>query len=134
MSTLSGSCLCGQVAYTIEGQTTAFYHCHCLRCRKATGTGHASNILIKSTGINWLKGTDLIKSYQVPAANRFKNVFCSECGSPLPRHFPQMGMVILPAGSLDHEPGISPEARIFSGSRADWSCVDDITTFNEYPE
>ena len=134
MTTLTGSCLCGQIAYKIEGQTTAFYHCHCLRCRKATGTGHASNIRIKTSGIEWLKGDHLIKSYKVPEADRFKNDFCSECGAPLPRHFPNLGMVVLPAGTLDHEPDISPEARIFCGSRSDWSCHDDITAFNGYPE
>lgn len=134
MTTLTGSCLCGQIAYKIEGQTTAFYHCHCLRCRKATGTGHASNIRIKTSGIEWLKGDHLIKSYKVPEADRFKNDFCSECGAPLPRHFPNLGMVVLPAGTLDHEPDISPQARIFCGSRSDWSCHDDITAFNGYPE
>jgi len=134
MTTLTGSCLCGQIAYQIEGQTTAFYHCHCLRCRKATGTGHASNIRVKTTGIEWLKGEQLIKSYKVPEADRFKNDFCSECGAPLPRHFPNLGMVVLPAGTLDHEPDIQPEARIFCESRSEWSCSDDITAFAQYPE
>ncbi|MEZ5524989.1 MAG: GFA family protein [Pseudomonadales bacterium] len=134
MTTLTGSCLCGKTAYKIEGETTAFYHCHCQRCRKATGTGHASIIRVKASGIEWLRGEELIKQYKVPEAQRFRNDFCSECGASLPRHFPQMGMVVLPAGTLDHEPDIQPEARIFCGSRSDWSCSDEITSFSEYPE
>jgi len=134
MTTLTGSCLCSQVAYKIKGQTTAFYHCHCLRCRKATGTGHASIIRVTATEIEWLKGQALVKSYKVPAAQRFRNDFCSECGSSLPKYFPQMGAVVLPAGTLDHEPDIQPEARIFCESRAQWSCSDEITSFAEYPE
>lgn len=134
MTTLTGSCLCGQIAYEIKGDTTAFYHCHCQRCRKATGTGHASIIRVKSAGIEWLKGESLVKQYKVPEAQRFRNDFCTECGSSLPRHFPQLGMVVLPAGTLDHEPDISPEARIFCGSRTNWSCNDDIKSFPEYPE
>jgi len=134
MTTLTGSCLCAQVAYKIEGQTTAFYHCHCLRCRKATGTGHASIIRVKATSIEWTKGENLVKSYKVPEAQRFRNDFCSECGSSLPKHFAQLGMVVLPAGTLDHEPDITPEARIFCESRSEWSCSDDITSFAEYPE
>lgn len=134
MTTLTGSCLCGQVAYKIEGQTSAFYHCHCLRCRKATGTGHASIIRVKTAGIDWLRGEALVKSYKVPEAQRFKNDFCSECGSPLPRHFSNLGMVVLPAGTLDEEPDMLPEARIFYASRAEWSCSDQIEAFSEYPK
>lgn len=134
MTILTGSCLCGQIAYKIEGQTTAFYHCHCLRCRKTTGTGHASNIRVKTSGIEWLKGEQLIKSYKVPEASRFKNDFCSQCGSPLPRHFVNLGLVVLPAGTLNQEPDIQPEARIFYDSRAMWSCHDTLTVFDEYPQ
>jgi hypothetical protein len=31
-------------------------------------------------------------------------------------------MVFIPAGSLDEEPDIGPQARIFTGSRTAWSC------------
>ena len=34
---LSGSCLCGSVAYELQGDARRFYHCHCERCRKASG-------------------------------------------------------------------------------------------------
>ena len=80
-----GSCLCGAVQYEISGEAARFYHCHCRRCRKATGTGHASNLMIKPEHISWLKGEELIASYKVPEAERFTNRFCSQCGSSMPR-------------------------------------------------
>ncbi len=43
-TTLRGSCLCGAVHYEAVGEVRRFLHCHCSRCRKATGTGHASNL------------------------------------------------------------------------------------------
>src|SRR6202034_265236 len=43
-STVKGSCLCGAVKYEVTGEPKRFYHCHCSRCRKVTGTGHASNM------------------------------------------------------------------------------------------
>lgn len=45
-TTLMGSCLCGSVEYEVTGEAQRFYHCHCQRCRKATGKGHASNLLM----------------------------------------------------------------------------------------
>jgi hypothetical protein len=128
-----GSCLCGSVRYEIRGEPQRFYHCHCTRCRKATGTGHASNLFLKPGTITWLKGEDLIKAYKVPEAKRFTNCFCSVCGGRVPRLIPETGSIAIPAGSLDDEPPIHPQARIFWNSRAGWSCSDGVLpTFEEY--
>ena len=131
---ISGSCLCGAVQYEISGDPTKFYHCHCTRCRKATGTGHATNLFIQPGTLKWIKGEGMMKFYKVPEAKRFARQFCTTCGSPLPRVVPDTDIVILPAGTLDTEPAIKPQARIFWDSRASWSCSGDgLPTFSEYP-
>jgi hypothetical protein len=132
--TFRGSCLCGSVQYEISGEPKKFYHCHCSRCRKATGTGHASNMMIKPGSIKWTRGEELIRYYKVPEAKRFTNCFCANCGGRLPRYVKETDMIIIPAGSLDSDPVIRPGARIFWGSRADWSCGGDgLPVQPEYP-
>jgi hypothetical protein len=128
---LTGSCLCGAVRYKATGEPVRFYHCHCSRCRKASGTGHASNLFLKGS-LSILGGDDRIASYKPPEAERFTTTFCSTCGSRVPRFIEKIGMVFIPAGSLDVEPSIAPQARIFSGSRAAWSC--DATVLPEFSE
>jgi hypothetical protein len=133
--TLTGSCLCGALQYAIEGEPVHFYHCHCSRCRKATGTGHASNVFVSGGSLQWTGDTDLIASYKLPEAERFTRTFCKTCGGPLPKDIPGMNLAIIPAGTLDNEPNISPEARIFQDSKTDWSCSgDEIHCFSTYPE
>ncbi len=132
--TFKGSCLCGAVKYELTGEPKRFYHCHCSRCRKATGTGHASNIMVKEESFKWLGGEDLLKRYKVPEAERFYTHFCSICGCAMPRPVPEIDAIVIPAGSLDNEIDIKPEARIFWDSRVEWSCSGDgIRTFSEYP-
>jgi len=132
--TVKGSCLCGAVKYEVTGEAQRFYHCHCQRCRKASGTGHASNLLITPhTGISWLQGEELLSRYKVPEAERFFNCFCQQCGSPMPRVVPELDGVLISAGSLDTDPPFAPQARIFWDSRADWSCEDSLPVFSEYP-
>lgn len=129
-----GSCLCGSVQYEISGEPQRFNHCHCLRCRKASGTGHASNLLVKAGSIKWIKGEELIRAYKVPEAKRFTNCFCHVCGGRVPRYVKETEMIAIPAGSLDSDPMIHPQARIFWDSRASWSCHgDDIPVHSEYP-
>ncbi|MBL8699468.1 MAG: GFA family protein [Alphaproteobacteria bacterium] len=132
-TTLKGSCLCGAVTYTVTGEPKRFYHCHCMRCRKATGTGHASNIFLQPGTLTWLSGEEQIRAFKPPEAQRFTNCFCTTCGSRLPRQPKGGDAVIIPAGSLDEEPPIRPQARIFQSSRASWSCTegDALPTFPE---
>ncbi len=130
---VSGSCLCGSVQYQINGDAKRFYHCHCQRCRKTTGTGHASNILVTpESSLTWIKGEELLKNYKVPEAERFYNCFCSSCGSPMPRVVPQLGGIVIPAGTLNDEPPIKPQARIYWDSRVQWSCSgDNLPVYDE---
>ena len=131
---IKGSCLCGAVQYKVSGEAVRFYHCHCQRCRKATGTGHASNFTVKpESSLSWITGEDLLQRFKVPDAERFYNLFCKQCGSPMPRVVPELGAVLIPAGSLDSEPTMEPQGRIFWESRAGWSCTDnDLPTYAEY--
>jgi len=130
---LSGSCLCGSVRYTATGQTKKFYHCYCSRCRKASGTGHASNLFLEGE-LTWESGEDLVTTYKLPQAERFSNTFCGTCGARMPRFVEELKLVFIPAGSLDDEPDIAPGARIFQGSRAKWSCDSrEIAEFDQYP-
>jgi len=130
---LSGSCLCGAVHYTATGEAQRFYHCHCNRCRKASGTGHTSNLFLSGT-LDWEGGEDQLINYKLPEAERFTNTFCRICGSRMPLFIDEYGVVFIPAGSLDEEPGLTPQARIFTGSRTAWSCDETgLPGFDEYP-
>jgi len=134
VSTLKGSCLCGAVTYAVTGEAKRFYHCHCSRCRKATGTGHASNLFLQPGELVWLSGADQIRAFKVPEAQRFTNSFCAICGGRVPRQPAGTDIVIIPAGSLDAEPPIAPQARIFIASRTTWSCADvALPSFPEAP-
>lgn len=134
-SDFRGGCICGSVAYEISGEPLGFNHCHCWRCRKSTGTGHASNIILKPVSAAWTAGEELLGTFKVPDAKRFRTVFCTRCGSPLPRVAPDLSIAVIPAGSLDSVPPLNPTARIFWESRAEWSCeAGGVPTWAEYAQ
>ena len=132
--TLKGSCLCGAVKYEVAGDLQHFYHCHCSRCRKSSGTGHASNLRMSNAKLTFTSGEALLKRFKVPDSERFTRQFCNICGSPVARFVKEINAVVIPAGSLDDAVPIKPQARIFWDSRADWSCDgDSLPRFSEYP-
>jgi hypothetical protein len=129
-----GSCLCGTVTFEVSPPFQRMIHCHCSRCRKSTGTGHATNLIAKPDQLRWLNGESSIKRYDLPTAASFAKWFCSECGSPLPRVTRSGKLIIIPAGSLDTVPLLRPTDHIYWASRAPWSCPSSgLPTHAELP-
>jgi hypothetical protein len=75
--------------------------------------------------LRFLRGEDLLESFKVPDAERFTQTFCRECGSPMPRVFPNRPYAVIPMGSVEGEPGSRPREHIFVGSKAPWFEITD---------
>lgn len=132
---LSGGCLCGSVAYRVRSPFKQLAHCHCSRCRKATGAAYATNLYVDPGNFEWIRGEELTVRYDLPSARSFATTFCRSCGSPLPHHTRSGRTMVIPAGSLDEPPREAPQAHIFWGSRLPWVHVDDdVPKFDTYPE
>jgi hypothetical protein len=131
--TMRGSCLCGAVSYEIDGPPLLARNCHCSRCRKARSAAHAANLFAPAEHFRFTRGEDQVASYRVPDADRFSQSFCRICGSPMPVVYPGRGAVV-PMGSLDDPPAMTPACHIFVGSRAPWfEIADALPQHDAYP-
>lgn len=131
---IKGSCLCGAVVYEIVAPFKAFRYCHCPRCRKHTGSAHASNLFVVPTQFKWMTGEQGISRFDLPEAERFARCFCQQCGSPVPSLSRDGTYVVVPAGSLDDDPQAVPEHSIYWEARAPWyRGVNDIPCFAKLP-
>jgi hypothetical protein len=129
-----GSCDCGKVRYEFDGPPTRMGHCHCSRCRRARSAMFSTQLFVPAENFRWLAGEDEVSSYKVEGAKFFTSTFCKHCSSPMPRSIPEFNTVIIPAGSLDQDPGFRPQAHIFVGSKAPWLEIsDDLPQFEEMP-
>lgn len=127
---IQGSCLCGDVAYEISGEPLRMTFCHCSRCRLGRSAAYATNVVYADAGFAWTKGTDRVRDYKVPEAKYFAVAFCQRCGGGVPRISKERGIVVVPAGSLDSDPGIRPQTHIFTESKASWFTItDDLPQF-----
>ncbi|MBU2959137.1 GFA family protein [Paracoccus sp. 1_MG-2023] len=115
----TGQCLCGAVKFCICGEFESFFLCHCSRCRKGSGSAHSANLFSFTAKLNWISGESNIKTFRLPGSRHIKN-FCSGCGSALPISEPETGLVVVPAGSLDGQFCMQPNAHICCSSRAKW--------------
>ncbi len=131
---LEGSCLCGQVAWTARPPVLFFHYCHCSRCRKSGGSAHSAGLMVKAEAFSWVRGEDLVRRWELPAARYFCTGFCSVCGSSMPWLTRNGRFVLVPAGSLDGDPGIRPTESVHWASRAPWyEPVESLPRFEEEP-
>ena len=132
---VNGGCLCGKVSYQINGNMGVFQYCHCSRCRKFTGSAYASNLFVSPDDFSWLSGEEFVGRYDPADTKYFATCFCKNCGSSLPWLSKSKKVVIIPAGTLDEDPGIRPMQNLFCGSRPAWyTPVSAIPEYEKMPE
>ena len=131
--THAGSCLCGSVKFEIEGEFQKFFLCHCSRCRKISGSAHCANLFAPNAQLNWISGEESISFYRHEDTNFAKN-FCSVCSALLPMHVEARDLVVAPAGCLDTDIEIAPQAHLFTDSKGNWDdMLNDQPTFEKMP-
>ena len=126
-----GSCLCGAATFKVEGVFDRFFLCHCTHCRKDTGSAHAANLFSSTAKFEWLSGQDKVQTYHLPQT-RHVHCFCSACGSAMPHVTNEF--LVVPAGCLDTELALNPDAHIFVASRAAWDAnLASSPVFDAFP-
>jgi len=131
---LTGSCLCGEIEFSLNENFKAFYQCHCRQCQQLTGSAFASNLFTETENIIWIKGQDKITLYEHPE-REFSKSFCNTCGSAIPFINKSKTSLIVPAGSLNEMPSVEPQANIFTSEEACWlKSGAKAKNFKHFPE
>lgn len=109
MQARQGGCLCGSVRYTLVGEPLRAGLCHCLDCRKASGSHFTPFAVWPASAFECTGG---MKTF----AHRS---FCPNCGSHIA--WLRNGEAEIMLGSLDQAPTeIAPEYELWVGRREGW--------------
>ena len=128
-----GSCLCGDVAWEVDGPLDFMSHCHCSRCRKAHGSAFSTGVMCDASDFRYTRGRERIARFQ--SSPELFRTFCERCGSPVPDDAnPWQGKLFCPAGAFDDDIDARPMGHIFVGSKAPWYEIrDGLPTWEGYP-
>ncbi|KAH7173144.1 Mss4-like protein [Fusarium flagelliforme] len=119
----SGHCLCGGVKVEVSGDPVAVVLCHCLDCRKTSGSTHGLNWVVPGDLVQ-LKGPSKTFTKLSKAGNPVTNTFCPTCGTTMFRYGPAApGIKFVKAGIFDDPEllaTIKPQGEIFVSRRPVW--------------
>ena len=120
----TGRCLCGAVTYEVRGLLRDVVLCHCVECRRWSGTGagafasaHDDDLVVAGDTLRWIESPD---------SNRHaRRAFCANCGSSLFWKAAEAERTGIAAGTLDELSGLGRAAHIYTHQVADWDALAD---------
>ena len=117
----SGSCLCGAVRFTVEGDLPPPDGCHCVNCRKQTGHYLVSTDVPKASLT--VTGSERVGWFQ--SSEKVRRGFCTICGSTLfwdPVFRDWIGVAM---GAFDGPTGTHQDKHIFVSQKGDYYDIAD---------
>lgn len=117
--THSGSCICGQITFEVEGPLGKAVGCHCTQCRK--GSGHYVVATAAPVEAISISGTVAWYAYK-PGTERG---FCGTCGAQLfwrKRGEPSMSIMM---GAFDRETDLTLAGHIYVGEKPGYYTLDE---------
>jgi hypothetical protein len=135
MTGFTGSCLCGTVRFESTADPQIVGHCHCVDCRKSSGTGHCTHLVVPEAVFS-VTGPVSFYDRAADSGNIVSRGFCGTCGSPIYSTNSGMPGVVFPRASVLDDPGIVQPQMIVYASRAPaWDHMDPaLPNFAIMPE
>jgi hypothetical protein len=128
MTTRVASCRCGQLRATVTGEPVRVSVCHCLDCKKRSGSAFAVQARWPVDQCR-TDGKSSTWSHRADSGNRIRHHFCPDCGSSL-HYFIEGkfdGLVAIPLGAFDDPFFVSPGFSVWEERKSDWvEIVGDV--------
>lgn len=128
----SGSCLCGAVHYRSAADPQLVGQCHCVDCRKSSGTDHCTHVIIPVDGFA-VSGEVRFYDHPADSGNIVSRGFCPQCGAPVySKNSAMPGLVFVRASSLDDLEIAKPQMIVYASRAPSWAQLDpSVATFLE---
>lgn len=125
-----GSCLCGAVRFTVEGELHSPDACHCSQCRKHSGHYFVSTDVPRSAVT--IEGADKVGWFQSSA--KVRRGFCSVCGSSLFWDPLQRDWIGIAMGAFDTPTHTRIAVHVYMAEKGDYyEVADGVPRFDTIP-
>lgn len=125
MTQLSGACLCGAVSYSGDADIKLTMNCHCVDCRKITGSAYGTLLFVAEGSVE-ISGETRVFEHKSDRGSDMQKLFCSNCGSQMfTKNSARQGVIGIRAGTLDQTDVVKPGANLFKDSAIPTTPLDE---------
>ena len=120
----SGTCLCGNFKYTVEGSFGDVRYCHCSQCRRGNGSAFSANAKIAKSQWSLEGPLEEVAEFE-HKPGKFK-AFCSSCGSPLyARSLQEPDDIRVRLGGFEGILDVVITGHVWTSSKSTWYTIED---------
>ncbi len=121
MTTRTASCRCGQLKATAAGEPVRVSVCHCLDCKKRSGSAFAVQARWPAEQVR-IEGQSKAHVHTADSGHRITFHFCPECGSDVHYEIDGKfdGLVAIPVGAFDDPFSLTPRFSVWEQRMCDW--------------
>ena len=119
--TRTASCRCGQLKASVIGEPVRVSVCHCLNCKKRSGSAFAVQARWPAEQVS-IVGRSSSHTTVADSGNISTHYFCPDCGSDVhyENHGKFDGLVAIPLGAFDDPYFASPSFSVWEKRKHDW--------------
>ncbi len=117
---LTGGCVCGQLTFKAEGEPKRVGLCHCLNCRKTSGSAFNAFAVFPSDRVTMSGERRAWKT----------DYFCPRCGSQVFCR-ENADEIELKLGAFDRTDLFMPTYETWTKRRESWLCTPDLIAYPE---
>lgn len=127
---LEGSCQCGKVRYSIDGEPYRLNVCHCRDCQRQSGSAFGMSLVIKPENFR-LNAGELKEFTTIADSGREKTcAFCPDCGVRIYNR--TSALMSVKAGTMNETSWLVPDAHYWTKRKQPWTPVPpEATQFDE---
>lgn len=124
MTHYRGSCLCGHVAFVVEGAFNNVTNCHCITCQKVSGAPYVTWVEFPTAQITWTGAEPTWRT----SSDKGERGFCPECGSTVTFRFLGSDATDLACVLFDDPSIFAPSDELYTDSRQSWTVLNERLT------
>jgi hypothetical protein len=121
MTTRTASCRCGQLKATVTGEPVRVSVCHCLNCKKRSGSAFAVQARWPADQVA-IDGQSKSFEKVADSGNHATFYFCPECGSDV--HYDNNGKfdgeIAIPLGCFEDPFAFTPAFSVWEERKHEW--------------
>ena len=128
LSVRTASCRCGQLRANATGEPLRVSVCHCLDCKKRTGSAFSAQARWPAEQVT-VEGQSKTWCHRADSGNEITHYFCGECGSTVHYRIDGKfeGLVAIPLGAFDDPYFLVPSYSVWEKRKHDWvEIVGDV--------
>lgn len=134
MTVRNGSCGCGNLKYSVEGEPINSVFCYCKECQIHTGSDKWFGAWFPKYSLKIISGDPLVFTRKGDSGEDLNHMFCEKCGVTICAEVTVGDFYSVAVSTLENSAAFAPSMAIYTASAPRWAVFPEgVAKFDALP-